>query len=61
MLNVGDGFGRVKAFWAGLRAIHDRVTTVQFERVIQLVQTIFADLVSAINDPTICVQQGSWA
>ena len=60
MLNIGDGFGWIKAFGAGLRAIHDRMTSVQFERVIQIVQTVFAVLITAVDDPTICVQQGGW-
>ena len=56
-LDFRNGFGRVQTLRAGVRAVHDGVAAVQFERVFQFVESLPGGLVAAIGDPAVSLQQ----
>ena len=66
MLPVGQHFlhfrnrlGRIQALGAGAGAIHDRMATVEPERIFQVIQSLTGGIVPAIHDPAVRLQQGS--
>ena len=44
LLGFGDRLGRVQTFRAGLGAVHDRVTTVQAEWIIEFIEILKLDV-----------------
>ena len=60
-LDVGDGFGRVEALGASLRAIHNGVAAIQSERVFQIVQAFTCRFVALIVNPARGLQQNRWS
>ena len=58
LLDLCNCFGRIQALRAGLGAIHNGVASVQFERVLKLVQTFARSLIPTDDDPPISVEQG---
>jgi hypothetical protein len=53
LLDLADGACRVQILWASFRAIHDRVATIQAERILELIKPITRSFVATIDDPTI--------
>jgi hypothetical protein len=53
LLDLADRLSRIKAFRAGLGAIHDGVAAIELERVLQRIQALACRLVPAIGDPAI--------
>src|SRR5512134_3301656 len=56
-LDLGDRFGRIQPLGAGLGTVHDRVTAIESERVLELVEPFADRLVAAVSDPSIGLQQ----
>ena len=56
-LNFRNRLARVQPFRAHLGAIHNRVTPVQLERVVDLNQPVFFPRVARVDDPSIRLQQ----
>lgn len=53
LLDLGDCLGRVQPFGAGLGTVHDGVTTIELERVMQIIQPLARGLVAAVDQPAI--------
>ena len=59
LLGFGDGLCRVQSFGTGLRAIHDRVATVQTERIFKFIESFAGRIITTVNQPAIrCQQRG---
>src|SRR5438093_4272912 len=56
-LELGDGFGRVEALWAGLGAVHDGVAAVEPERVFEIVEPFAGGFIAGIFHPARRLQQ----
>jgi len=56
-LDFADGFRGVQSFRTGARAIHDRMATIEFEGIFQIIQTCTGVFIAAIDDPAIGLQQ----
>src|SRR5438552_4158739 len=57
LLDFGDRLGRVQALGTDVRAVHDRVTAIQTERVLELVKPRAGFLVAAVGEPAIGLEQ----
>jgi|GEM_PF-5628548 len=53
LLGFGDRLGRVQVLGTGIRAIHDRMATIQPERVLEIIQPFAGRLVTTVDQPTI--------
>ena len=51
-LDVGDRFAWVQVFGTRFGAVHNRVATVQFERIVQIFQTFFGEFIATVVNPT---------
>ena len=49
MFDLGDRFGWIEPLWTDLRAVHDRVATIQFERVFEIIETLTGRFIAAID------------
>lgn len=49
---LGDCSGRVKILWTGIRTVHDRVTSVQLEGILQIIQPFTGRFIPGINEPS---------
>src|SRR3954453_18620965 len=58
-LDLGDGFRRIEALWAGLGAVHDRVAAVEPERVLEIVEPLTGSFVARVDEPAAGLQQRS--
>ena len=56
-LGFRDCLGGVQTLGASIRAIHDRVTAIQAEGVLQIVQTFPGCFVAAVGQPALGLQQ----
>src|SRR3546814_11315300 len=61
LLDLGDRLGRIEAFGAGLRAVHDGVAAVEPEGILELVEPLAGRLVTAVGDPAVGAQQDGGA
>lgn len=61
LLGLGDGSCRIQTLRTGLRAIHDRMTTIQTERILEFVQPLTGGVIATVDQPAIRRQQGRWA
>jgi len=59
--DLRDGQARVQALWANFGAVHDGVATVDREVVVELVESLFGELVTRVDDPPVGLQQHSRA
>src|SRR3569623_772731 len=57
LLDLGDRLGRVETLGAGVRAIHDRMTAIEAERILELVEPLAGHLVAAVGEPAIGLEQ----
>ncbi len=57
LLQLGNGLGRAQALRAGFDAVHDRVTAVEPERILEIVEALAGGLIAGIDDPAIGLQQ----
>src|SRR5215211_220080 len=57
LLDLRDGLGGVEALWAGVGAIHDRVATIEPERIVQGVEPLARRLVARVDEPAIGLEQ----
>src|SRR5688500_19210215 len=57
LLGLGDRLGRVEALGADVRAVHDRVAAIEAERILQLVEPLAGQLVAAVGQPAIGLEQ----
>src|SRR5512140_2634923 len=57
LLDLRDRLRRIEILRAGLRAVHDRVATVETERVLELVEALAGGLVARVDDPAIRREQ----
>ena len=57
LFQFGDLFCRVKPFGACLRAVHDRVATLEAERVLEIVETLAGRFITRVLDPTVGLQE----
>ena len=53
LFDLGDGLGRVEAFRAGCRTVHDRVTAIKAEGVLEVIESFALVVVTAIREPAI--------
>ena len=60
LFDIRNRLRRVQTLWTGFRAIHDRVTAIQLERVFQIIKPLASGFVAAVDDPAIGMQQGRW-
>ena len=60
LLRLGNCSGRVEIFGTGIRAIHDRVTSVQLEGILQTIQPFIGRFIPGINEPSVRSQQHRW-
>ena len=56
-LDFRDGFRGIQALRAGLGAVHDGVAAIEPERVFQVVQALAGELITAVHDPAVGLQQ----
>src|ERR1700752_4737644 len=56
-LDLGDRLGRIEALRAGLGAVHDGVTAIEAERILEIVEAVSGRLVAAVLQPAISLQQ----
>lgn len=52
-LGRGNGLRRVEALRACLRAVHDRVTAIEPERILERVETLAGGLVTRVDEPAV--------
>ena len=52
-----DGFPGVEVFWANFGTIHNRVTAVQFESIVQFRQPLVLKIITGILDPPVCLHE----
>ena len=57
LLDFGNGLGRVEALRADLGAIHNGVTAIEFERVIERIEAFFGLIIARIRQPAIGLQE----
>merc|ERR1719356_2081132 len=53
LLNLSDSSSRVESFRAGLSAVHNCVTSVDTERISELIQSLSLMTVPAVNYPSV--------
>src|SRR5689334_6624690 len=58
LLDLADRLGGVEALGTGFGAVHDRVATIQLERVFEGVEPLAGGLVARIRQPAVGLQQG---
>src|SRR4029078_6836053 len=56
-LDLGDGLGGGEGLGAGLGAIHDGMTAVEPERVLEIVEAVPGRLVAAVLQPAVGLKQ----
>ena len=54
---LADRFRGVQPLRTGIRAVHNRVATIQTERVLKLIQTLARRIITAVGNPAIRLQQ----
>src|SRR5690348_8076209 len=57
LFDFTDGPRGVEALRAGVRAVHDRVTAIEAERILEIVEPLAGVLVARIDHPAIGLQQ----
>src|SRR5678815_3084610 len=57
LLDPGDGLARVQSPWAGARAVENRVTPIEPERVFEVVEPFPRRLIAAVHQPAPRLQQ----
>ena len=57
LFDLRDRLGRVEAFGARLRAVHDRVAAIEAERIFEIVEPFARRFVAAVGDPAIRLEQ----
>src|SRR5262245_21181987 len=57
LLDFGNGPRGIQILRAGLGAIHDGVTAIQAERVLELIEALTTRFVAAVDDPAISREQ----
>src|SRR5262245_21605152 len=57
LLDLADRLRRVETLRAGVGAVHDRVATVETERILEVVEPLARRLVAAVGEPAIGLQQ----
>ena len=60
MFDVGNRLGRIEAFRANLRTIHNRVATIELERVFKIIKPLAGAFVAAVDQPAIGLQECGW-
>lgn len=53
LLDLGNGLAGVQALGADLGTVHDGLALVQLEGIIQIVQPLLSEVVTAVNDPPV--------
>ena len=56
-LDLGNGFGRIESFGAGVGAIHDGMAAIKLEGIFERIQALPGMFVATIDDPAIGLQQ----
>ena len=49
MFDLGNRFGRIKAFRADLRTVHNGVAAIELERIFEIIETLTRRLIAAID------------
>src|SRR5580698_9715395 len=57
-LEFRDRLGRIEALRAGLGAVHDGVTTIEPERILEIVEPLAGSFIARILYPSCRLQQG---
>jgi len=57
LLDLGNGLSRVEALGTNLGAVHDGLAPVEFEGVVELLNSLVGDGVSAVDDPSVRLQE----
>ena len=57
LFDLGDGLGRVEAFRTGRSAVHDRVTAIKAEGVLEVIEAFALVIVTAIREPAVGLQE----
>lgn len=52
-LRFSDRSRRVEILWTGIGTVHDRVTSIQLKRILQIIKPIIGRFISRINKPSI--------
>ena len=52
-LRFSDCSRRVEILWAGIGTVHDRVTSIQPERILQIIEPVIGRFITGINKPSI--------
>ncbi len=52
-----DSFGRIQPFGTSLRAVHNRMTAIQSERILKLIKSLARGIVTTVDQPAIRCQQ----
>mmetsp|Transcript_21459 Transcript_21459/g.31583 ORF Transcript_21459/g.31583 Transcript_21459/m.31583 type:complete len:99 (+) Transcript_21459:189-485(+) len=59
LLDMRNGLTRIQMLGTNLGTIHDGVTPIQLEGIIELLQSLLRMGISRIFDPTVCLHQDS--
>ena len=61
LFDFSNCLGRIEAFRAGFRAVHDRMATIQAERVLELFEAAFLGRIACVTEPAPSLDQHSRA
>ena len=51
LLDFLNGLARVEALWADLGTVHDGVTSIQLVGIIQLLDALLCEVITAVHNP----------
>ena len=57
LLNLSDGFPRIQMLRTNFSTIHNRMTTIQFERIVQFRQPLILKFIARILNPPVRLHQ----
>ena len=57
LLNMSNGLPRIQMLWTDFGTIHNRMTTIKFEGIIQFSQPLILKVITRILNPPICLHQ----
>jgi len=61
LLNIRNRLPRIQMLRTNLRTVHNSMTPVQFERIVQLVQPFLRKLIPRILDPPVRLHEHRWS
>ena len=57
LFDLGNRLSGIEMLGADLCAVHDGVAAIQFEGIIQIVQSLLGHLITRVLDPSVCLHQ----